>query len=77
MRNLRKTIGWRRIHYGQYEINRSGLIRRVTACNGTHPGRFLTPYYPAHNTDAYVKLCHGHHIRQVRVEVLVRRAFPS
>ena len=78
MRDLKKTIGWKRIFYGNYEMNRRGKIRRVTAAHGTHPGRFLHPYEMPGSTEQWVKLHrNGDQRWQVPVSQLLARHFPA
>ena len=65
---------WKRIHYGNYEINRHGDICRIKPERGTWPGRFLTPY-PLWGGDMEVALYHKGVRTQVTVKKLLKRAF--
>lgn len=40
---------WRPIYGGYYEINRSGVIRRLKPGHGTFVGKMVEPYYPNSN----------------------------
>lgn len=41
------------VQYGNYEINRTGSVRRLVPAQGTRTGKLLSPYTPYD----YVKLC--------------------
>ena len=66
---------WKRIHYGAYEINKSGTVRRAKKGSGTHIGRVLKPYKRWRLVDWTVKLHYNGRIVQVTIPVLLKRAF--
>ena len=66
---------WKRIHYGAYEINKSGTVRRVKKAPGTRPGKVLKPYKRWRVVDWTVKLHYNGKISQVTIPVLLKRAF--
>lgn len=67
---------YKKIHYGFYEISKTGRVRRVKPGLGTWPGRVIHPYIPGKGgTIPYISL-YRHGIRsQFKLDDLIRRVW--
>ena len=65
--------GWKKVYYGNYEVNRAGVVRRIKPGPGTWVGRILNPYQPSPGSDHYVSLYHDGKRRQYSIENLRKR----
>lgn len=66
---------FKKVHYGYYEISRSGVVRRVKAGMGTWPGRVIKPYNPGGGYVEYISVSRKGIRKQYKLDTLIRRAW--
>jgi hypothetical protein len=68
-------VKYKKVHYGYYEVSRSGIIRRVKAGIGTYPGRVLKPYNPGNGSVEYISFSRFGKRSQYKLEDIIRRVW--
>ena len=66
---------FRKVHYGNYEVSKRGIVRRIQPGQGTHIGKILKPYNAWYTKEKVVKLSYKGITTQIMLKDLIKRVW--